>query len=160
MAIIIPRTWNVNSNIDFEKFLAQKRHAWIQYIICVDHIQCFITDEHWQVGYLLENVSEEFPNIMAAMASIIYIYIYIYIYTFLTCNSLCLFYFASGISTSRGDSCTLYPLVMPGHDRVSLCCLWSPPGMSPVQSSAIVTSCFDAVRVGCRGGGGVRRVRG
>ena len=71
MAIIIPRTWNVNSNIDFEKFLAQKRHAWIQYIICVDHIQCFITDEHWQVGYLLENVSGDFPNIMPSMASII-----------------------------------------------------------------------------------------
>ena len=63
-------TWNGNSNTDFEKFLAQQRHAWIKCTRCVDNIQCVVTDERSRVGYLLENVSGDFPNIMAAMALI------------------------------------------------------------------------------------------
>ena len=35
------------------------------------HIQCVVTNECSRVGYLIENVSGEFTNIMAAMASII-----------------------------------------------------------------------------------------
>ena len=44
--------------------------------------------------------------------------------------------------------------MIPGLARVALCCLWAPPGMSIVLSSASVTSGFDAVRGGFRGGGG------
>ena len=71
MAIIRTDTWNGNSNIDFEKFLAQQSHAWIQCTQCVDHIQCVVSDEHSQVGYFLENIFGDFPKIMATMASFI-----------------------------------------------------------------------------------------
>ena len=37
----------------------------------MDHIQCVVPDEHSRVGSFLENVAGDFPNIMAAMASII-----------------------------------------------------------------------------------------
>ena len=70
MAIIMTHTWNGNSNIDFEKFLAKQRHAWIQCTWFVDYIRCLVTDERSRVVYLLENVSVDFPNIMAAMESI------------------------------------------------------------------------------------------
>ena len=66
----MPRTWNGNFNIDFEKFLAQQRHTFIQCQRYVDHTQCVLPEERYCVGYLIENVSGDFPNIMAAMASI------------------------------------------------------------------------------------------
>ena len=37
----------------------------------MDHIQYIVPDKRSRVGYLLENVSGDFPNIMSAMASII-----------------------------------------------------------------------------------------
>ena len=49
------------------KFLSQKRHAWIQCTRCVYHIQCVVSDERLRVGYFLENVSGDFPNIIAAL---------------------------------------------------------------------------------------------
>ena len=58
MAIIMTYTWNRNSNIDYEKFLDQQSHAWIQCTLCVDHIQCVVPDKRSRVGHLLGNVSE------------------------------------------------------------------------------------------------------
>ena len=56
--------------MDSEKFLAHQCHVWIQCTRCVNYIQCVFPDERLRVGYLMENVSGDFPNIMAAMASI------------------------------------------------------------------------------------------
>ena len=44
--------------------------------------------------------------------------------------------------------------MVPGRALVALCCQCGPAGMSPVPSSAIVTSCVGSVRGGCRGEGG------
>ena len=71
----------------------------------------------------------------------------------MTCNGLSLFYFASGNSDSRGGSCTLSPLVLPGRAMVPLCCQRVPTGMSSVPSLALVTLCVGSVRGGYRGGG-------
>ena len=84
-----------------------------------------------------------------------YIYKYnIYIYIYLTCTGLSLFYFASGNSDSRGDSCTLSLLLLPVRDLVALCCQRGTDRISHVPSSAIITACVDSVRGGCRGGVG------
>ena len=64
------RTWNGNSGIGLEKYLAMHSHAWIQCQRCADHIQCVIPDECSRVGHLLENISGDHPKIMAAMAEI------------------------------------------------------------------------------------------
>ena len=45
VAIIMTHNWNGNSNIDFEKFLSQQRHACIQCTRSVDNIQCVVPDE-------------------------------------------------------------------------------------------------------------------
>ena len=70
MNTLMSRTWNGNSGIDIEKYLAMHRHAWIQCQRCADHIQCVIPDERSRVGNLLENISGDNPKIMAAMAAI------------------------------------------------------------------------------------------
>ena len=63
VAIIMTHTWNGNSNIDSEKFLAQQRHAWIQFTRYVDHIKCVVPDECSRVGYLLEVSLETFQTL-------------------------------------------------------------------------------------------------
>ena len=97
------------------------------------------------------------PIIFEIFYNLIYPYVYLYIFIglrFCTCNGLSLFYSASGNSASRGDSCTLSPLVLPGRALVALCCQQAPAGMSPMPSSAIVKLCVGSVRGVCRGWGG------
>ena len=64
------RKWKGQSNFPLERFIQQHRNAYVSMHACTQHVNYQLPNEHSRVGYVLDDIENTHPPLLATMANI------------------------------------------------------------------------------------------